>query len=82
MTGHPVATLLRDAAAGRFPAPDGGWHRVPPWRAGVGAVLAFTGHAVLAVGGDVRDDMQVLGPPSGGAVVLVSRGPGGLPERG
>ena len=34
---------------GSFPPVDGGWHRVPPWRAGVEAVLAFTGHAVLAV---------------------------------
>ncbi len=29
---------------------------------------------------DVRDDVRVLGLPTGGAVVLVSRGLGGLPE--
>lgn len=148
MTGHQVATLLRDAADGRFPLADGGWQRVPPWRDGVEAVLALTGHAVLAVGDDVddellagldphgfggahhprvltalagpggwvdsldvvlvargtggpgplvprpdlaghprarhavdvRDDVRVLGLPTGGAVVLVSRGLGGLAE--
>lgn len=50
---HPLAALVRAAARGDFPAADGGWHRVPPWRPGLGAVLGFTGHAVLAVGDDV-----------------------------
>jgi GNAT superfamily N-acetyltransferase len=50
-----VAELLSAAADGRPPQPDGGWRRVPPWRPGVEAVLAFTGHAVLAVGDDVSD---------------------------
>ena len=82
MTDHPVATLLRDAAAGRFPAPDGGWHRVPPWRDGVEAVLAFTGHAVLAVGDDVSDE-RLAGSTRrvGGAhhprVLTALAGPGG-----
>lgn len=53
---HPMGELLTDAADGVFPAQDGGWHRVPPWREGVEAVMAFTGHAVLAVGDDVTDD--------------------------
>lgn len=35
---------------------DGGWRRVPPWRPGLEAVLAFTGHAVVAVGQDVTDE--------------------------
>jgi hypothetical protein len=52
---HPLGRLLTDALGGRFPPCDGGWHRVPPWRAGVEAVCAFTGHAVLAVGADVTD---------------------------
>ncbi|HZZ96661.1 MAG TPA: hypothetical protein VFE19_06595 [Jatrophihabitantaceae bacterium] len=52
---HPLATLLEDAIEGRFPPADGGWHRVPPWRDGVEAVLAFTGHAVLAVSDDVSE---------------------------
>jgi len=62
---HPVGRLLVDAAAGSFPAPDGGWHRVPPWRDGVEAVLAFTGHAVLAVGDDVDDGTLAALAPDG-----------------
>ena len=53
---HPLAALIRAAAAGEFPAPDGGWQRVAPWRDGVEAVVAFTGHAVLAIGDRVTDD--------------------------
>ena len=45
---HPLAGLISAAAAGRFPDADGGWQRMPPWRAGLEAVVAFTGHAVLA----------------------------------
>ena len=56
MTTHPLATLIRSAAAGTYPVPAGGWQRVPPWRDGVEAVVAFTGHAVLAVGDRVPDD--------------------------
>lgn len=52
---HPLADLIRAAAAGRFPAPDGTWRRVPPWRDGVEAVVAFTGHAVLVVSDRVCD---------------------------
>ena len=46
---HPLAGLISAAAAGRFPDADGGWQRMPPWRAGLEAVVAFTGHAVLVV---------------------------------
>jgi GNAT superfamily N-acetyltransferase len=53
--GHPLAGLIADAAAGRFPGPDGGWHRVPPWRPGLEAVISFTGHAVFAVAPDIPD---------------------------
>jgi hypothetical protein len=53
---HPLAGLITAAAAGRFPAPDGGWRRVPPWRPGLEAVIAFTGHAVFAVAPDVTDE--------------------------
>ena len=59
---HPVGRLLRDAADGRFPPVDGGWHRVPQWRPGLSAVLAFTGHAVFAVDDRVSDDtLSALG---------------------
>jgi hypothetical protein len=53
---HPVAAALTAAARGRFPEADGSWARVPPWRPGVEGVIAFTGHALLAVGDDVPDD--------------------------
>jgi len=52
---HPLAGLIDAAAAGRFPDPDGGWHRVPPWRAGLEAVISFTAHAVFAVAPDITD---------------------------
>ncbi len=52
---HPLAGLITAAAAGRFPDPDGGWQRVPPWRPGLEAVLSFTGHAVFAVAPDIPD---------------------------
>lgn len=62
---HPVARLLRDAAAGRHLSADGAWTRVRPWRDGVEAVLAFTGHAVLAVGDDVDDTVLAGLAPDG-----------------
>lgn len=52
---HPLAGLIAAAAAGRFPGPDGGWHRVPPWRPDLEAVVSFTGHAVFAVAPDIPD---------------------------
>jgi GNAT superfamily N-acetyltransferase len=52
---HPLAELIIAAAAGRFPAVDGGWHRVPPWRPGLEAVFAFTGHAVLAIADELSE---------------------------
>ena len=51
-----LAALLREAAGGRFPPVDGAVSRAQPWRAGVEAAVAFTGHAVLAVGDDVDDE--------------------------
>lgn len=50
-----LGQLLREALAGRFVAPDGGFSRTAPWRAGVEAAVAFTGHAVMVVGEDVTD---------------------------
>jgi hypothetical protein len=32
---------------------------VPPWRPGVEAIVAFTGHAVLAVAPDIPDQLLV-----------------------
>jgi len=45
-----------DAHRGIFPPVDGGWTRIAPWRPGLEAVIAFTGHAFLAVDADVSDD--------------------------
>jgi hypothetical protein len=52
---HPLGGLIAALAGGRFPAADGSWRRVPPWRAGVEAIVAFTGHAVFAVEPDIPD---------------------------
>ena len=52
---HPLACLIAAAAAGRFPDPDGGWERVPPWRPGLEAIFSFTAHAVFAVAPDISD---------------------------
>ena len=52
---HPLAELIISAAGGEFPDADGGWRRVPPWRAGLEAIVSFTGHAVFAVRPDVPD---------------------------
>lgn len=53
----PLAGLITAAAAGRFPAADGRWTRVAPWRPGLEAVIAFTGHAVFAVAPDIPDHL-------------------------
>jgi GNAT superfamily N-acetyltransferase len=50
-----LTTVVRAAADGRFPPVDGGWTRVRPWHPGLEAVVAFTGHAFLAVEGPLPD---------------------------
>jgi hypothetical protein len=81
--GHLLADLIAAAAAGRFPVADGNWRRVPPWRPDLEAVIAFTGHAVLAVAGDIPDRLLVsLGADGfGGAhdprLITALAGPGG-----
>ena len=55
MAEHPLGELIAAVAGGRFPAVDGSWRRVPPWRPGVEAVVGFTGHAVFAVEPDIPD---------------------------
>lgn len=54
-----LGRLLREAAGGRFPSSDGGFSRAMPWREGVEAAVAFTGHAVMVVGDDVADGRLV-----------------------
>jgi hypothetical protein len=74
---HPIAEALSSAATGDFPSVDGTWHRVEPWRPGVEGVLAFTGHAYLALEPDVRDsEVEALGADGFGGASnprLVSR---------
>jgi len=78
---HPLAVLIADAAAGRFPAVDGGWRRVPPWRPGLEGIIAFTGHAVLALAADITDERLVelgvngLGGAHDPRVIVVLAGP-------
>jgi hypothetical protein len=50
---YPVAGLFAVAAAGWFPAADGGWQRVPPWHLGLEAIISFTGYAIFAVQLDI-----------------------------
>ena len=47
MAGHPVASLLDDVAAGRFPAPDGSATILPQPSPRYAGVFAFTAHAVI-----------------------------------
>jgi hypothetical protein len=56
---NPLAHVIEDAADGRFPPVDGGWRRVEPWKPGIEAVVAFTGHAVLAVHAETSDQTLV-----------------------
>lgn len=80
---HPIADMIRATAELRFPPVDGAVTRVSPWRPGVGAVVAFTGHAVLAIDEAVDDDLlNSLGLDGfGGAthprVPVALAGPGG-----
>ena len=56
---------------------------MPPWRTGVEAIVAFTGHAVLAVAPDIPDERLVLlgADGFGGAhdprLITALAGPGG-----
>lgn len=80
---HPLATMITGVAEGRFPPPDGGWQRVPPWRDGLEGVVSFTAHSVLAVAPDIPDSrLAELGADGlGGAdhprLITALAGPGG-----
>jgi GNAT superfamily N-acetyltransferase len=45
---HRLAGVLRAAAAGRFPEPDGEVEVVPPLGEGLAGVVCLTGHAMVA----------------------------------
>jgi len=78
-----LSGLIRDAAAGRYPPVDGGWHQVPQWRPDIAAVVAFTGHAVFAFDDLDTGRLTELGADGyGGAhdprIVTELAGPGGV----
>lgn len=52
MAGHPVASLLDDVAAGRFPAPDGSVTTLPQPSPRYAGVFAFTAHSVVFADAD------------------------------
>ncbi len=51
-----LSAVITSAADRRFPAIDGGWQRAPVWHPEVEGVVAFTGHAFIAVREDISDD--------------------------
>ena len=55
---HPLARLLRSVVAGSPPDSDGGWTRVSPWIPTVQAMVAFTGHTIVAVSYDVMTQAE------------------------
>ena len=68
---HPLAAILRDAAAGRWPADDGGWSHLPGWYAGVGSIVALTGHAFVCSDRQLdRDRLDALGCNGFGGATL------------
>ncbi len=68
---HPLLDALQSAAHGRFPEPDGGVTFVEPSRAGIEAVVAFTGHAFV---------MTSLGPGDFAGIEIDGLGKAQSPE--
>ena len=64
---HPLASVLRDAAAGRFPPVDGVVEIAPPDAAGTHAVVEFTGHAFVLTDRSSSDTLFVGRDGFGGA---------------
>jgi GNAT superfamily N-acetyltransferase len=64
---HPLRALLREAAAGRFPAPDGTVRVVPSPPGRVDAVVAFTAHNIIAAAVDAGEILQRLPSQDPGA---------------
>lgn len=57
---HPLLAFFHDAAGGRFPPVDGETTYLPPLVDGFEAVVAFTGHAIIAsrLGRDVLAPLE------------------------
>jgi hypothetical protein len=65
---HPLLPWFLGAAAGRFPAVDGGVTMMPPLDRGLEAVVSFTGHACIASRWSA-DDLADLAPDGYGAAL-------------
>lgn len=68
---HPVLSWFLDVVAGRHPPDDGGVTFVPAFDDGREAVVAFTGHAVIATRLG-PDDLADLAPDGFGAALAPS----------
>jgi GNAT superfamily N-acetyltransferase len=66
---HPLARLLMEAAADRFPAPDGRVEVMDSPPGPSDAVVAFTAHSVIAVGLDASEVHVRLDPADLGAAM-------------
>lgn len=81
MRRHPLAELLRAAAAGRFPAADGRVEVVPPYLPGITACVSLTGSAMVATEQPLRALVEVGADGFGGlglpSVLSLLAGPGG-----
>eukprot|EP01117_Protostelium_nocturnum_P015396 TRINITY_DN5968_c0_g1_i2.p1 TRINITY_DN5968_c0_g1~~TRINITY_DN5968_c0_g1_i2.p1 ORF type:complete len:187 (+),score=61.73 TRINITY_DN5968_c0_g1_i2:340-900(+) len=51
-----LSEILLGANREKFPQVDGKWERVKLWREGLECIIAFTGHAYLAVDRDIDDE--------------------------
>jgi hypothetical protein len=78
---HPLLDRLLAAARGSFPPVDGGVTVLPPLDDGLEAIVAFTGHAVVATALRLEDLVQAGADGYGGAtspdVQRVVAGPDG-----
>jgi GNAT superfamily N-acetyltransferase len=79
---HPLGALIEQAHGGRFPRVDGSVTVLPPVRAPLETVMAFTGHAVVCTA-QAADVVLGRGPDGfGGAVaprfLLWLAGPAGI----
>jgi hypothetical protein len=81
---HPLAGILRRAAAGDFPAADGAVDVLPPYRAGVRGMVSFTGHAVavthLPLAALLAAGADGFAGATAAPVTALLAGPDGVPD--
>ncbi len=76
MGGHPLARLLDEVAAGRFPAPDGSITILPQPSPRYAGVFAFTAHSVIFTDADAAWIRGQLPPGDLSAPVWAQIAPG------